>query len=314
MPMSIRHIALALASAAVALHAARVAAQDAPVADPGSIAFEEGRWEDVIGEYRAILEENPDDRLSWLRIAQAQHELGRHELALESLEAARAVQAPPAMVELERARNLIALGREAEALDALETADHDGLRALDSLEQAEDFDALRGSPRFDRVRRSVRDRVYPCESMAAMSQFDFWLGEWEVRMPDGTLVGRNTVTKEEGGCAVREQWRGAGGSSGTSLSFYLPSREQWRQVWVGSNGTTFDITGGWQDGQMRMEGTIEYVHQDRVVAFRGTWRTADDGRVRQRMEQFDLASQGWGVWFDGIYHPVGKGSGASGVR
>ncbi len=93
-----------------------------------------------------------------------------------------------------------------------------------------------------------------------------------------------------------------------ALSFYQPSREQWRQVWVGSNGTMFDLTGGWEDGRMRMEGTIEYAHEDRVVALRGTWSVADDGRVRQRMEEFDLGSQGWRVWFDGIYHPVETGS------
>ncbi len=295
------------------LCAPRAGAQEAPVADPGSIAFEQGRWEDVIDEYRSILEESPDDRLSWLRIAQAQRELGRHELALDSLEAARAVQAPPAMVELERARNLAALGREQEALASLEAADHDGLRALDLLENAAEFDPLRGSSRFRRLRSSVRDRVYPCENIAATSRFDFWVGEWEVRRPDGTLAGRSTVAKEQGGCAVRERWRGAGGSSGTSLSFYLPSREQWRQVWVGSNGTTFDITGGWRDGRMRMEGTIEYVHQDRVVAFRGTWSVADDGRVRQRMEEFDLASQGWRLWFDGIYHAADGSAGAGGA-
>lgn len=286
-------------------------AQDASVADPASIAFEEERWEDVITEYREILADNPDDRLAWLRIAQAQRELGRHEIALDSLEAARAIEAPPAMVELERSRNLAALGRHDEALAALETADHEGLRALDLLENAEDLAPLRDSSRFEQIYRNVRSRVYPCEQIPAMGRFDFWVGEWRVRNTDGSLAGRSTVTKQEGGCAIRERWQGTGGSSGTSLSFYLPSREQWRQVWVGSNGTTFDITGGWQDGQMRMEGTIEYVHLDRVVAFRGTWTVAEDGRVRQRLEEFDLGSRGWRVWFDGIYHPLDTSAGAA---
>ncbi len=286
----------------------RVDAQDVPVADPGSLAFEEGRWEDVIDEYREILAENPDDRLSWLRIAQAQRELGRHEIALDSLEAAHAVQAPPAMVELERARNLVALGRPDDALGALEAAEHEGLRALDVLENAGDFTPLRDDSRFRQIVRSVRGRVHPCESIPEASEFDFWLGEWEVRAPDGTLAGHNTITKLEGGCAIREQWRGTGGSSGTSLSFYLPSRDQWRQVWVGSNGTMFDITGNWQNGEMQMEGTIEYAHLDRVVAFRGAWSVAEDGRVRQRMEEFNLANQGWRLWFDGIYHPVEAGT------
>ena len=41
------------------------------VADPAELAFEEGRWNDAIGEYREILAAYPEDRLSLLRIAQA---------------------------------------------------------------------------------------------------------------------------------------------------------------------------------------------------------------------------------------------------
>ena len=85
------------------------------------------------------------------------------------------------------------------------------------------------------------------------------------------------------------------------MSFFLPSRGEWRQVWTGSGGTLFDITGHFTDGAMRMEGQIEYVNQDKVVAFRGSWTQSEDGRVRQRLEEFDLAAQSWVVWFDGFY-------------
>jgi hypothetical protein len=89
------------------------------------------------------------------------------------------------------------------------------------------------------------------------------------------------------------------------LLFYVPSREQWRQVWVGSGATLVDITGGLTDeGQMHLEGTVEYASEDRVIAFRGTWTVASDGRVRQRMEEFDLLAQSWGLWFDGFFRRV----------
>ena len=281
-----------------------VSAQEAPIADPASLAFEEGRWEDVITEYRLILDASPEDRLSLLRIAQAERELGRHETALTTLDQARAANAPEAMVDLERARNLTALGRTTEALAALEDANHIGLRALTLLEESSDFDPLRSSSRFQQVYRNVRGRVFPCEGMPAASEFDFWVGRWEVRMPDGTLVGHNDITKRDGGCTIHEQWDGAGGASGTSVNFYVPSREQWRQVWVGSGATLIDITGNLVDGEMRMEGTIEYADQGRVLAFRGTWSQGADGRVRQRFEEFDLANDGWRLWFDGFYRRI----------
>ena len=169
------------------------------------------------------------------------------------------------------------------------------------MESAPEFNAYRERSRFQRVHRNVRARVYPCEGIPEASGFDFWVGRWEVRMPDGTLIGTNTITKRDGGCSIQERWEGAGGSTGTSVSFYLPSRGEWRQVWTGSSGTLFDITGTAGTGTMHMEGTIEYVETDRVVAFRGTWTEGADGRVRQKLEEFDLAAQTWILWFDGFY-------------
>ncbi len=272
-----------------------------PVADPAQLAFEQGRWEEAIAEYREILAAYPEDRLSWLRIAQAQRELTRHDDALATLESARTANAPEAMIDLERARNLALLGRDDEALAALDAADHSGLRALALVETAPELDRFRALSRFQRVHRNVRARVYPCEGLEHAADFDFWLGRWEVRMPDGTLIGTNTIGKRDGGCSIQERWEGAGGATGTSVTFYLPSRGEWRQVWTGSGGTLFDITGTAGSGTMRMEGTLEYVEPNRVVAFRGTWTEGADGRVRQRLEEFDLAAQAWVVWFDGFY-------------
>jgi tetratricopeptide (TPR) repeat protein len=279
-------------------------AQDGIVAEPAQLAFEEGRWTDAIREYREILAEYPEDRVSWLRIAQAERELGRYETALATLERAMLNEAPEAMVHVERARNLLGLGRPDEALIELETADHVELRAPQLLAEAEDFDAIRQDPRFERIYRNVSARVHPCESSPEASEFDFWLGEWEVRGSDGRLLGHDSITRADGGCSIHERWVGNAGSTGSSILFYLPSRSQWRQVWVGSGGTHIDMTGSLTDGEMQLEGTIEYLDQDQVIAFRGTWSVGAGGRVRQRMEQFDLVSQSWELWFDGFFRKV----------
>lgn len=315
-PRSLRH-ALALAAAsllaspvlAVAQEAAQETAEDEAeqqpffFEEPAAVAFEQGRWEDAIREFREILEGYPEDRIAWLRIAQSERELGRHEQALATLEQALAVGAPESMVDLERARNFLALGRTEDALLALEMADHDNLRALAVLE-GKDFDRLRREPRFADVYRHVRNRVFPCETIPEATDFDFWVGEWEVRTSGGELAGHNTITKRDGGCLIQENWRGGGASTGTSVSFFQPSRGQWRQIWTGSNGTMFDISGGFVDGAMRMEGTIEYVNPAQVVAFRGTWTQNADGVVRQRLEEFDLGTATWVLWFDGFYRRI----------
>ena len=280
-------------------------AQPEPLAHPADLAFEQGRWQDAMDAYRELVESSPDDGLSWLRIAQAERELGRHERALETLEQARAAGAPEAMLEVERARNLLALGRRDDALEALEAADHFESRAATLLERSPDFDPLRGDARFERVVRNVRRRVSPCLGIPEAAQLDFWLGRWEVRAVDGTLIGYATITREDGGCSIVERWERISGSGGTSLSFFVPSRGQWRHVWVGSGGTLIDLTGALNDaGEMHMEGTLEVVAPEEVVAFRATWTPLADGRVRQKMEAFDVVSRSWVTWFDGIFRPL----------
>ena len=140
-------------------------------ADPASRAFEEGRWQDVIAENRRILEGYPEDRTAYLRIAQAERELGRYEAALETLTRAAVAQAPPAMIDLERARNLLLLGRRDEALVALLDSDHNALRAYRLLEEHGGAFAAypRGAARFhiDHAERSWDDRRVVAAGRAA---------------------------------------------------------------------------------------------------------------------------------------------------
>ncbi len=278
-----------------------ILAQGDPEPRPADSAFESGAWALAIEGYRDVVNENPEDGTAWLRIAQAQRGLTLHDEALESLELAKQAGGPPAMIDLESARNLASLGQPILALGALEAADHLGLRALSSLEEAAEFEPLRREARYQRVYRNVRSRVYPCEGIPGSSDFDFWLGEWDVRLADGTWAGRSEIAKRDGGCSIVEAWSGTGGSSGASINYYIPSRDQWRQIWVGSSGTLIDMIGSRVEDGMRLEGTIEYVGQDRVLAFRGTWTVLADGRVRQYLEEFNLVAQGWVTWFDGIY-------------
>ncbi|HEY5622342.1 MAG TPA: tetratricopeptide repeat protein [Gammaproteobacteria bacterium] len=277
------------------------AAQDLSEGHPADRALESGNWQAALAGYRALLDDDPANGTTWLRIAQSQRGLGQFEEALESLELAQVGAGPAAMIDLERARNLAGLGRTGDALAALEAADHFGLRALPPFEDAPEFAILRSEQRFQRVYQNVRRRIFPCLSMASASAFDFWLGSWEVRTADGTLVGRSEVSRRGGGCSVVEEWQGSGGSTGTSISYYVPSRDQWRHVWAGSSGRLIDMTGGPVDDGMRLEGTMEYVDRDLVVAFRGTWTRLEDGTIRQHFEEFNLAASGWATWFDGFY-------------
>jgi hypothetical protein len=142
-------------------------------------------------------------------------------------------------------------------------------------------------------------RTSPCAE-ETFRQFDFWVGEWEVRSADGKPAGENTISKEENGCAIVEHWRSANGGTGQSLNYFDPAANRWKQLWIGAGGI-LHMEGGLKDGAMILEGPLQYLGQDRVTRLRGTWSTLADGRVRQLFEESADDGKTWSVWFDGYY-------------
>jgi hypothetical protein len=129
-------------------------------------------------------------------------------------------------------------------------------------------------------------------------QFDFWVGDWEVKRSDGSVAGRNTITRVANGCGVHEYWRGAGGQNGTSINWYEPATGKWYQVWVGL-GLYLRLEGGIEDGKMVLAGPRQT--QQGEVVDRITWTPLDDGRVRQLWDLSSDGGQSWQTLFDGTY-------------
>ncbi len=135
--------------------------------------------------------------------------------------------------------------------------------------------------------------------MNAHRQFDFWLGEWEVRKPDGELAGINRIEGEYDGSVLHERYTTDRGYRGQSLNIYDASRKVWHQTWVDSDGLLLLLEGGLRDGSMVLEG--QTVGADgQVTRHRITWTPNADGSVRQLWESTD-AGGGWSIAFDGRY-------------
>lgn len=132
------------------------------------------------------------------------------------------------------------------------------------------------------------------------TQFDFWVGEWNVYDQQGNYGGHNTIEKEFNGCMIRESWEGSNGIRGESYNYYDPLAESWRQVWHGL-GIYIDYAGGLnEEGSMVLDGEIFYHANGNRADFRGTWTLLDDGAVRQLFEQRNADGE-WQTWFDGRY-------------
>jgi hypothetical protein len=219
----------------------------------------------------------------------------------------QSAQPPPNQVALTEAREHAKAGRPAEALAALERVTPPAPAVLNQLRTSDDFKLLRDDERF----KAIVTKLTPC-STPEYKQFDFWVGDWEVRNAAGNLLGRNRISKRYGGCVVVEEWEGAGGGSGSSFNVYDQQTRQWHQFWVDATGTNWlssdkqgnpvTLRGGLKDGAMVLTS-----HPDTLPSIgmtRTTWRPLPDGGVRQTFESSQDGGKSWTASFDGFYKRV----------
>lgn len=141
----------------------------------------------------------------------------------------------------------------------------------------------------------------PCETDARFREFDFWVGEWDVRDGQGKLQGENSITRQEKGCVLVERWQGVQGSTGMSINYLDRTTDEWVQIWHAAGGYQIDIRGGLTDDGMLLRGTIHYIGSGQTAPFRGLWTPLADGRVRQFFEQSNDDGATWVPWFEGFY-------------
>lgn len=117
----------------------------------------------------------------------------------------------------------------------------------------------------------------------------------------GTYQGSNSISREQQGCVLIENWTGAKGSTGMSIN-YLDSRTgEWVQYWIAAGGYHIDIRGGMTKDGMLLTGIIHTIANGTTTPFRGLWTALPDGRVRQFFEISSDGGGNWSTWFEGFY-------------
>jgi len=132
-------------------------------------------------------------------------------------------------------------------------------------------------------------------------QFDFWIGEWDVRTPDGKLAGTNRIERILGGCVLQENWKGTRGMTGHSFNTYDPGDRKWHQTWVDDQGTLLLLSGEFREGAMVLSGATAARGAAKAALHRISWTPAADGTVRQLWESSEDGGKTWSVAFDGSY-------------
>ena len=133
----------------------------------------------------------------------------------------------------------------------------------------------------------------------ARRQFDFWVGNWDVAV-GGQHAGENRIERILEGCALLENWTGAGGMSGKSVNFYDPQLGQWHQTWVDDRGGSLALDGKFTSGKMVLSGTKQD-KAGKTTINRITWTPLPADQVRQVWETSSDDGKTWTVAFDGLY-------------
>ncbi len=291
---------LILAACILATPAARAATTPAsPTWEEAGAAYEKADWKTAVAAYGAITKREPESGRAWYRLGVSYAKLGRPKEAIPAYLRADAIGQNP-VVRYGLACAYTQLADTANAYAWLEKAVASGFRSVEQMKKDEDLTSLRGSAHFAALVQRVEWNERPCAHRTENRQFDFWLGDWEVRSPEGTVAGQNSITVENTDCWIHEHWNGGLGGAGESFNYYNATTKQWHQTWVDDQGEIAEFDGTFKDGAMRLEGYRQGPGQSRVPA-RLTLTPLPDGSVRQLGENSTDGGKTWTVLYDLTY-------------
>lgn len=151
------------------------------------------------------------------------------------------------------------------------------------------------------LQAQAADPKKPVCADAVFHQFDFWVGDWDVTTPQGKPAGRNRIQSILEGCAISEEWTGAGGTNGRSHSAWDARNKQWNQYWVADDAGVLYLSGSLRDGSMVLSGEQLDPASGKRSPQRVTWTPNADGSVRQLWESSADGGKTWTTVFEGIY-------------
>jgi len=292
--------ALALAALLASAPGARASAA-APHADPDAL-FAAQDWPAVEKAYAEIARIKPDDAIAFFRVALARLRLGRPALAVTDLERAEALGWPVPQTAFRLACAYTLLGRHDLALDQLERANRAGFSRVQLLRDETDLSPLRNEPRFAAALEHADRNLRPCAYEPAYAQFDFWIGEWDVRpagAPETTPPASSVISKILDGCVVLESWSGQ--DRGQSFNIFDKTEGRWHQTWVDTTGGLHEYWGRREGDAMEFTGEVAESPGQPRFPTRMTFTRQGPDRVRQFSETSKDGGRTWVPNYDLIY-------------
>lgn len=267
-------------------------------------AYSIGDYKTAIPLLQEQLEAEPEDGRNWFRLGYALHSENRLEEAIVAHEKASTLdESQKATAIYNWACALAMLGKTDEAIQRLQLAVDAGFDRRQTIADDTDLESISQEPEFLAILESL---VPPGDSGGVKSphtDFSFWVGDWDLETKVGQRVGRTSVVLQHNGFALTETWRLEGGRRGTTLTFYDPREDVWKQTLVSNKGRINYLTGRFEDGTMLLSG--DFVTRDGQHGLRKIWMTPKgaDQTVEYRVSESRDDGASWDVVFEGRWLP-----------
>lgn len=260
--------------------------------------YQASDWERAAAAYEKIVSLEPANPNAKYRLGVVALNLNRTANAQKHLEAAMAAS-PNAVYALALARAFARAGNKPKAFETIEKSIPLGGIAPETLNAEKDFAVWREDAGFkDLVRRSDL-AVNPCKASPEFRQFDFWIGEWDVKNQQGVPSGSSSIQLILGQCIIFENWAGGSGTNGKSFNIFDTNDKKWHQTWVDDKGTFTHYIGGLINGEMVV--TADTIVSGKPTLAKMTFTKMPNGDVRQHGENSTDAGKTWTTSFDLIY-------------
>ncbi|HEY2377974.1 MAG TPA: tetratricopeptide repeat protein [Gemmatimonadaceae bacterium] len=240
-------VILAVGSSSLVAQTTAASSPSAPELQRAGAAFARGDWAAARAAYEAIAIQHPRHALSRFRLGVAQLELGSYQDAERNLRLGEQLGVPTPQAAYRLAQLFAVRGPADSAVAELARAAEHGLPITPSAVEADShFNSLKTHPRWKAILDAFDAAVFPCRHDSRFREFDFWVGDWDVRPTGQPATGpaaRNTVTLDDNDCVVTEHWTAPSGSTGQSFNIFDRSYGEWRQTWVDNSGGQHDYRG-----------------------------------------------------------------------
>lgn len=134
-------------------------------------------------------------------------------------------------------------------------------------------------------------------------QFDFWIGDWEVKNANDQILGNSKVELILNECVIFENWQSANpGYAGKSFNYYNRSANKWNQKWIDTNGVPMEFEGTFsnEDQVLYYTATTKNSESKEILNKLNFYKNSED-YVNQVWEQSTDNGKTWATVFDGHY-------------